>query len=125
MMSGTRLSPMLGFLLLVPVLLPGAATGQPGAKVLVAVAPAPEAPLSLSASDGAGLELVSLSARAVIEDPLAFTELHLVFRNPEARVREVLAAQLQALHRIRPEKSPNRQLARRLAAARSGRHRPS
>jgi tetratricopeptide (TPR) repeat protein len=34
------------------------------------------------------LELVSLSARAVIEDPLAFTELHLVFRNPEARVRE-------------------------------------
>jgi tetratricopeptide (TPR) repeat protein len=59
-----------------------------GAKVLVPLAPAPEAPLSLTASDGAGLELVSLSARAVIEDPLAFTELHLIFRNPEARVRE-------------------------------------
>jgi tetratricopeptide (TPR) repeat protein len=87
MMSGTRLSPILGLLLLAPVLLPGAATGQ-GAKVLVPVAPAPEAPLSLTASDGAGLELVSLSAHAVVEDPLAFTELHLIFRNPEARVRE-------------------------------------
>jgi len=46
------------------------------------------APISLTASDGAGLELVSLSAQAVVEDPLAFTELHLVFRNPESRVRE-------------------------------------
>ena len=46
------------------------------------------APISLTASDGAGLELVSLSAQAVVEDPLAFTELHLVFRNPEGRVRE-------------------------------------
>lgn len=46
------------------------------------------APVSLTASDGAGLELVSLSAHAVVEDPLAFTEVHLVFRNPESRVRE-------------------------------------
>ena len=46
------------------------------------------APISLTASDGAGLELVSLSAEAAIDDPLAFTELHLVFRNPENRVRE-------------------------------------
>jgi tetratricopeptide (TPR) repeat protein len=46
------------------------------------------APMSLTASDGAGLELVSLSAEAAIEDPLAFTELHLIFRNPENRVRE-------------------------------------
>jgi len=45
-------------------------------------------PLELTASDGAGLELVSLSAQAVVEDPLAFTELHLVFRNPESRTRE-------------------------------------
>ena len=48
----------------------------------------PEPPLSLTASDGAGLELVSLSAQAVVEDPLALTELHLIFRNPENRVRE-------------------------------------
>ena len=52
----------------------------------VAVAAPP--PSSLTASDGAGLELVSLAAQAVIDDPLAFTELHLVFRNPESRVRE-------------------------------------
>ncbi|MBM4363890.1 MAG: hypothetical protein FJ104_14515, partial [Deltaproteobacteria bacterium] len=46
------------------------------------------AALDLTASDGTGLELVSLSARVVVEDPLAFTELHLVFRNPEARQLE-------------------------------------
>ena len=86
MMSVTRLFPILG--LVGAALLPGSATGQLRAKVLVPIAPAPEAPLSLTASDGAGLELVSLSAHAVIEDPLAFTELHLVFRNPEPRVRE-------------------------------------
>jgi tetratricopeptide (TPR) repeat protein len=52
--------------------------------VIVAAPP----PISLTASDGAGLELVSLSADAAIDDPLAFTELHLIFRNPENRVRE-------------------------------------
>ena len=31
---------------------------------------------------------MSLTADAAIDDPLAFTELHLVFRNPENRVRE-------------------------------------
>jgi hypothetical protein len=31
--------------------------------------------LELSASDGTGLVLVSLSARVVVDDPLAFTEL--------------------------------------------------
>jgi len=46
------------------------------------------APISLTASDGAGLELVSLTADAAVDDPLAFTELHLTFRNPENRVRE-------------------------------------
>jgi tetratricopeptide (TPR) repeat protein len=45
----------------------------------------PPAPLSLTASDGTGLELVSMEARAVVEGPLAFTELHLTFRNPEPR----------------------------------------
>lgn len=60
------------------------------------VAPAPkapepgsiEAPLSLTASDGTGLELVSMAASGVVEGPLAFTELKLRFRNPEPRVRE-------------------------------------
>ncbi|MEZ4367319.1 MAG: VIT domain-containing protein [Kofleriaceae bacterium] len=49
---------------------------------------AQEAPMSLTASDGSGLELVKLEARAVVQGPLAFTELHLQFRNPEDRVRE-------------------------------------
>jgi len=74
----------------------GALTSVPAAaQVLAPPAPKPNAPvpmtgppLELTASDGAGLELVSLSAQAVIEDPLAFTELHLVFRNPESRTRE-------------------------------------
>jgi hypothetical protein len=46
------------------------------------------APLSLTASDGTGLRLVELQARAVIEEPLAFTEIHLVFDNPEDRILE-------------------------------------
>jgi hypothetical protein len=58
-----------------------------GAAVVAAMAAVP-APISLTASDGAGLELVSLTADAAIDDPLAFTELHLTFRNPENRVRE-------------------------------------
>jgi tetratricopeptide (TPR) repeat protein len=48
----------------------------------------PEAPMSLTASDGTGLKLVSLTARAVIEEPLAFTELKLAFQNPQDRVIE-------------------------------------
>src|SRR5262245_59554368 len=53
--------------------------------------PAQEAatvPLSLTASDGTGLKLVALQGRAVIDDPLAFTELRLTFENPEDRVLE-------------------------------------
>jgi len=42
-------------------------------------------PLSLTASDGSGLKLVSVKARAVVQEPLAFTELHLVFDNPNDR----------------------------------------
>ena len=48
----------------------------------------PIAAWSLTASDGSGLRLVSVEAKAVIEGPLAFTELHLWFHNPEDRVRE-------------------------------------
>ncbi len=45
-------------------------------------------PMALTGSDGSGLELRSLKARAVIDGPLAFTELHLRFHNPEPRRRE-------------------------------------
>jgi tetratricopeptide (TPR) repeat protein len=44
-----------------------------------------EQPMALTASDGTGLKLVSLDAKAVVQGPLAFTELHLTFLNPEAR----------------------------------------
>ena len=53
--------------------------------------PAPETeapPLSLTASDGTGLELRRLTARAAVEGPLALTELHLIFHNPQPRVIE-------------------------------------
>ncbi|MEO8702741.1 MAG: OmpA family protein [Kofleriaceae bacterium] len=45
-------------------------------------------PWSLTASDGSGLALIRVEARAIVEGPLAYTELHLYFRNPEARTRE-------------------------------------
>ncbi len=48
----------------------------------------PSAPLSLTASDGTGLSLVSLEADGVLEPPLAFTELHLTFENPRNEVIE-------------------------------------
>lgn len=65
----------------------GAGPALTPAPAMIATGPV-EAPFSLTTSDGAGLELTKVSAKAVIEGPLAFTELHLTFRNPEARVRE-------------------------------------
>ena len=47
-----------------------------------------EIPIRLTSSDGTGLRLQSLSANAVVEDPLALTELHLTFENPESRILE-------------------------------------
>ncbi len=44
--------------------------------------------LSLTASDGTGLTLASLDARAVVQGPLAFTEIRLAFDNPESRTLE-------------------------------------
>ena len=43
------------------------------------------APIGLTASDGTGLGIARVSAKAVIDAPLAFTELHLVFDNPRDR----------------------------------------
>ncbi len=49
---------------------------------------AAEMPLSLTATDGTGLELQRLEARVVLDGLLAFTELELVFYNSENRRRE-------------------------------------
>ena len=47
-----------------------------------------ETPLSLTTADGTGLKLVRLHSKAVLEGPLAYTELHLTFENPQDRVLE-------------------------------------
>lgn len=70
-----------------PLLVARPPTHIPTALPVSKPAPTP-VPISLTGSDGSGLEIVSISASSVIEDPLAFTELRLVFKNPEPRVRE-------------------------------------
>lgn len=45
-------------------------------------------PISLVTPEGVELELVSVEAKALLAEPLAFTELHLRFRNPESRQLE-------------------------------------
>lgn len=42
--------------------------------------------MRLTASDGTGLELVALDVRGAVQGPLGFTQLHMVFDNPEPRV---------------------------------------
>ncbi|HEC83969.1 MAG TPA: tetratricopeptide repeat protein, partial [Thioploca sp.] len=49
---------------------------------------ATESRLSLTASDGSGLELQQFKAKVVLDGFLAFTELEMVFYNPENRQRE-------------------------------------
>ena len=81
---------------------PTPATGIAAMPVASAVTPMPmpvidadpvaphevAAPWTLTASDGSGLVLTRVDAKAVVEGPLAFTELHLYFHNPEGRTRE-------------------------------------
>ncbi|HEX4450679.1 MAG TPA: VIT domain-containing protein [Kofleriaceae bacterium] len=45
-------------------------------------------PWSLTASDGSGIALARVQVKAVVQGPLAYTELHLWFHNPEMRRRE-------------------------------------
>ncbi|XXX77428.1 AgmX/PglI C-terminal domain-containing protein [Sorangium sp. So ce134] len=68
---------------------PAAIVAPPAAPATALAARRPEvAPIQLTAADGTGLRLVALTGRAVIEAPLALTELHLTFENPEDRVLE-------------------------------------
>ena len=46
------------------------------------------APFSLTTADGTGLQIKVLAARAVVQGPLAFTQLRLTFHNPQPRVLE-------------------------------------
>lgn len=45
-------------------------------------------PISLTASDGSGLRMLSLQATAMIDEPLATTELELRFQNPRDEIIE-------------------------------------
>ena len=45
-------------------------------------------PLRLTATDGTGVRLTRLKARAVLDEPLAYTEVRLAFENPENRTLE-------------------------------------
>lgn len=46
------------------------------------------APVTLTSPDGVGLTIDSLAVSGVVQDPLAFTELRLTFKNPAARTIE-------------------------------------
>ncbi|MCW5867355.1 MAG: hypothetical protein KIS61_08810 [Candidatus Eremiobacteraeota bacterium] len=45
-------------------------------------------PVHLTSSDGVGLRLTQYRAKVAVQGPLAFTELHLKFHNPQDRVLE-------------------------------------
>ena len=51
-------------------------------------APHPEPRVRLTAGDGTGLKLTSLTAHAVVQQPLALTELRMAFQNPSDRTLE-------------------------------------
>jgi hypothetical protein len=46
------------------------------------------APATLTSPDGVGLEIDAMAVSAVVQDPLAFTELRFTFKNPAARTIE-------------------------------------
>ena len=60
----------------------------PMSRATLAMGDTPSAPMSLTATDGSGIVLTRVDAKAVVEGPLAYTELNLYFHNPEPRVRE-------------------------------------
>jgi hypothetical protein len=95
-----------------------AAPSRDGGRPVLALAPplavaggadqaAPAPPLELTASDGTGLRLVSIDARAVVEGPITLTEVHFVFHNPEPRVREGTFA-TASTRRARSSRRPRR-----------------
>ncbi|HVK71411.1 MAG TPA: VIT domain-containing protein [Polyangium sp.] len=61
---------------------------QPTQTLQVAGGDRSGAPVSLTSPDGVGLVITSLEVAAAVEDPLAFTELHFTFKNPEDRTIE-------------------------------------
>lgn len=60
----------------------------PACKQRAEERPPASPPLTLIGPDGRALKLLSLSARAVVEGPLALTQMHLIFENPLAQQTE-------------------------------------
>ncbi len=54
----------------------------------LAESPVTRAPFSLTASDGTGLTLLAVRAEAVVDDPLALSQVHMTFENPTNRLIE-------------------------------------
>jgi len=74
-----------------PAASPPLVIAPPITPMLVAATPAVREaapPWTLTASDGSGLQITRVDAKAVVQGPLALTELHLYFHNPENRTRE-------------------------------------
>ena len=67
---------------------PELVTSALGKELLLVPRATEEAPISLTASDGTGLKLMSLKSESVVVDPLSFTELRMTFQNPDSRVLE-------------------------------------
>src|SRR5262245_26884970 len=84
--KGARMLRTISFVLLLSTIAVGSATAA--VKDSVDDSELGAAPISLTASDGTGLRLLSLRARGVVEGPLAFTELWLTFQNPRAQTLE-------------------------------------
>ncbi len=90
--SALLLLPLLACRTEAPVALPEGAAPPPGRSFKLSPATtrveAAVPPIALLASDGTALHLREVEAHAVVEDPLAWTELHLRFENPDPRVLE-------------------------------------
>ncbi len=78
----TQLKISLGLIIYLGLMVPTSSLAQSKQAL------APEAPFSLTGSDGTGLALVEMDAKAIVDGPLAFTELKLVFENPHNRTIE-------------------------------------
>ncbi len=64
-------------------------SAQPEMARLTVVPTRPSGPpVHLTSSDGVGLRLTQYKAKVAVQGPLAFTELHLKFHNPQDRILE-------------------------------------
>ncbi|MFO7566183.1 MAG: VIT domain-containing protein [Enhygromyxa sp.] len=90
--SGWSIAPLLVLALVLIACIDRGSTRAPelahlsrGAELEPPARPIDRRPIRMVSRDGTDFPLVSLEVRGTVEDPLAFTELHLEFENPEPR----------------------------------------